>query len=38
MHPLAGKPAPRTLLADIPALVSAYYTVQPDPGRPAAAW
>jgi phosphoglucomutase len=31
MHPLAGKPAPKSILADIPALVSAYYTVQPDP-------
>ncbi len=35
MHPLAGKPAPRSLLADIPALVSAYYTVRPDPAEPA---
>ena len=35
MHPLAGKPAPRTLLADLPALVSAYYTVHPDPADPA---
>ena len=34
MHPLAGKPAPQSLLADIPALVSAYYTVQPDPADP----
>jgi phosphoglucomutase len=34
MHPLAGKPAPRALLADIPALVSAYYTVHPDPAEP----
>jgi len=31
MHPLAGKPAPKSILADIPALVSAYYTIQPDP-------
>jgi phosphoglucomutase len=35
MHPLAGKPAPRTLLVDLPALVSAYYTVHPDPADPA---
>jgi phosphoglucomutase len=31
MHPLAGKPAPRSLLASIPRLVSAYYTTTPDP-------
>ena len=31
MHPLAGKPAPKSILPDIPALVSAYYTVVPDP-------
>jgi phosphoglucomutase len=35
MHPLAGKPAPRTLLPDLPALVSAYYTGHPDPADPA---
>jgi phosphoglucomutase len=29
-HPLAGKPAPRELLANIPRLVSSYYTRQPD--------
>jgi phosphoglucomutase len=34
MHPLAGKPAPRSLLVDLPALVSAYYTVRPDPAEP----
>ena len=28
---LAGQPAPRDLLVNIPRLVSAYYTVQPDP-------
>jgi len=33
MHPLAGKPAPKSILADIPALVSAYYTVRPDPAE-----
>jgi phosphoglucomutase len=33
-HPLAGKPAPRSLLVDTPALVSAYYTRHPDPGVP----
>jgi len=30
-HPLAGKPAPRSLLVNVPRLVSAYYTVTPDP-------
>ncbi|HHH31822.1 MAG TPA: alpha-D-glucose phosphate-specific phosphoglucomutase [Polyangiaceae bacterium] len=33
-HPLAGKPAPTELLADIPKLVSAYYTLEPDPTEP----
>jgi len=28
--PLAGKPAPRELLIDIPRLISAYYTEMPD--------
>jgi phosphoglucomutase len=32
IHPLAGKPAPRSLLIDVPKLVSAYYTTTPDPG------
>ena len=31
LHPLAGKPAPRTLLENIPRLISAYYTHKPDP-------
>ncbi|MBI5507343.1 MAG: alpha-D-glucose phosphate-specific phosphoglucomutase [Deltaproteobacteria bacterium] len=31
IHPLAGKPAPQSSLADIPKLVAAYYTVRPDP-------
>ncbi len=35
LHPLAGKPAPRELLTNIPRLVSAYYTNQPDPANPA---
>jgi len=30
LHKLAGKQAPRTLLANIPRLVSAYYTSNPD--------
>jgi phosphoglucomutase len=29
-HELAGKPAPRSILANIPRLVSAYYTHRPD--------
>ncbi len=32
---LAGKPAPRSLLIDVPALVSAYYTQAPNPNDPA---
>ena len=35
ISPLAGKPAPRSSLVDIPKLVSAYYTVVPDPGETA---
>ncbi|MCO5183612.1 MAG: phosphoglucomutase (alpha-D-glucose-1,6-bisphosphate-dependent) [Anaerolineae bacterium] len=31
LHPLAGKPAPRELLTNIPRLVSAYYSNTPDP-------
>ena len=34
-HELAGKPAPRSLLVNIPRLVAAYYTYQPDPENPA---
>ncbi|MCD4754431.1 MAG: phosphoglucomutase, alpha-D-glucose phosphate-specific, partial [Deltaproteobacteria bacterium] len=30
IHELAGKPAPRSMLANIPRLVSAYYTHKPD--------
>lgn len=33
-HPLAGKPAPHTLLINTPRLVSAYYTQTPDPADP----
>ena len=29
-HPLAGKPAPRDMLVNVPRLVSAYYTYSPD--------
>jgi len=35
LHKLAGQPAPLELLANIPRLVSAYYTLKPDPGEPA---
>jgi len=35
LHPLAGKPAPRELLVNVPRLVSAYYTHRPDPDDPA---
>jgi len=34
-HPLAGKPAPRDLLVNVPRLVSAFYTHRPDPEEPA---
>ena len=34
LHPLAGKPAPIEYLANIPRLVSAYYTQRPQPGDP----
>ena len=34
-HPLAGKPAPLGVLVNIPRLVSAYYTLHPDPQNPA---
>jgi len=30
LHPLAGKPVPPSLLANIPQLVSSYYTLRPD--------
>ncbi|MEW6764869.1 MAG: phosphoglucomutase (alpha-D-glucose-1,6-bisphosphate-dependent) [Pseudomonadota bacterium] len=33
LHPLAGQPAPRELLINIPDLVSAYYTQRPDPNN-----
>ena len=34
IHPLAGKVAPKSVLANIPRLVSAYYTHQPDVSEP----
>jgi len=35
LHPLAGKPAPRDMLVNVPRLVSAFYTTHPDPADPA---
>ena len=35
LHPLAGKPAPRELLINVPRLVAAYYAFRPDPSVPA---
>jgi phosphoglucomutase len=32
LDPLAGKPAPPDRLVDVPRLVTAYYTLKPDPG------
>jgi len=34
IHELAGKPAPRSILANIPRLMTAYYTGTPDPSDP----
>jgi len=33
VHPLAGKAAPYQILINVPRLISAYYTHQPDPGN-----
>ncbi|MBW1749919.1 MAG: hypothetical protein JRJ37_04310 [Deltaproteobacteria bacterium] len=30
INPLAGKPATKSMLVNVPELISAYYTVQPD--------
>ena len=35
MHPLAGKPAPESILTNIPRLVASYYSLAPDPAEPA---
>jgi phosphoglucomutase len=32
IHPLAGQPAPAASLVDVPRLVTAYYSLRPDPG------
>jgi len=34
-HPLAGAPAPRDVLVDVPRLIASYYTLHPDPARAA---
>ena len=34
LHPLAGKPAPESILINIPRLVSNYYCLLPDPTEP----
>src|SRR5689334_3666416 len=34
LHPLAGKSAPRSILVDVPRLVSAYYVEKPDAAVP----
>ena len=34
LHDLAGKPAPREILVNVPRLISSYYTLHPDPSRP----
>ncbi|MFP5259739.1 MAG: phosphoglucomutase (alpha-D-glucose-1,6-bisphosphate-dependent) [Acidobacteriota bacterium] len=34
VSPLAGKPAPRSLLVNVPRLVADYYAVKPDPSDP----
>jgi len=34
LHPLAGKPAPESILANIPRLVSNYYSLVPDAAEP----
>ena len=35
ISPLAGKPAPRSLLVDVPGLLAAYADLRPDPAVPA---
>ncbi len=35
VHPLAGKPAPASLLTDVPRLLTAYFELQPDASVPA---
>lgn len=33
VHPLAGKPAPKSLLVNVPRLMTAYYSLIPDPQK-----
>jgi phosphoglucomutase len=33
LHPDAGRPARASMLIDVPRLITAYYTVRPDPGE-----
>jgi phosphoglucomutase len=35
LHPLAGQPAPASVLVNVPRLITAYYTERPDPAIPA---
>ena len=35
LHPLAGKPAPKSLLVNVPRLVTAYFAERPDVADPA---
>ena len=35
ISPLAGKPAPKSILVDVPALLAAYSELTPDPSEPA---
>jgi len=32
--PLAGKPAPKSILVDVPQLLAAYSELKPDPAEP----
>ncbi len=34
MHPLAGKPAPRSILVNVPRLITAYFVNHPDLSKP----
>ena len=38
LSPLAGKPAPASVLVDIPRLLTAYYTGRPDAAVAASGW
>jgi phosphoglucomutase len=34
VHPLAGKPAPHSILVNVPRLMASYYALRPDPADP----